>query len=85
MASGAASIKRYRTGERIPASGIYRVYHLAHRVPHEVTLIEGEKFPRCQKCEEAVAFEPLRISPDHETKSVIVLYQLPEIDPDDAA
>ena len=85
MASGAASFKTYRTGDLVTASGIYRVHHQAHRVPHEVTLLEGQKFPRCQKCEEAVAFEPLRVSPDHETKSVIVLYQLPEIDPDEAA
>lgn len=39
----------FRTGEPIPESGIYRVIHKAHRLPHEVTLVWGQAFPRCAK------------------------------------
>jgi hypothetical protein len=48
---------RSKTGAIIPESGIYRVAHSAHRLPHEVTLLKGETFPKCQKCADAVTFE----------------------------
>lgn len=72
---------RHKTGEIIPASGIYRVYHGEHRLPHEVTLIEGYKFPRCQRCASEVEFEPVAMAPLWKTgpTRTIVLYELPEI------
>jgi hypothetical protein len=72
---------RHKTGEIIPASGIYRVHHGAHRLPHEVTLIEGYKFPRCQKCATEVEFEPVALAPLWKSgpTRTIVLYELPEI------
>ena len=52
---------RFKTGTNIPASGIYSVHHLAHRLPHEVTLLRGETFPKCQKCADAVTFKLVRV------------------------
>ena len=53
-----------RSGETILVSGIYRVHHKQHRVPHEVTLIRNEIFPPCEKCHEAVRFRLLRAAAD---------------------
>jgi hypothetical protein len=58
--SSAMSGGRFKTGDAIPKSGIYRVMHSAHRLPHEVTLLKGEKFPKCQKCTDAVTFTLIR-------------------------
>lgn len=70
---------RFRTGERIPYSGIYRVFHEGHRLPHEVTLIDGETFPRCLKCDYAVEFELLQTAPDlrNDGGFRVVLFGLP--------
>jgi CheY-like chemotaxis protein len=54
---------RYRPGELVPETGVYRVLHSRHRSPHESTLCEGETFPTCKKCREDVRFE-LVISTD---------------------
>lgn len=73
---------RLKTGEPIPASGIYRVHHAAHRLPHEVTLIKDEIFPRCQKCRDAVEFEPVILAEEWQGMPPvrgIVVYELPEI------
>ena len=37
-------------------SGIYRVIHQRHRLPHEVTLIAGDVFPPCAQCGDHVRF-----------------------------
>jgi hypothetical protein len=50
----------FRTGEQIAESGIYRVIHKAHRLPHEVTLLRDQLFPRCAKCRDEVKFELVR-------------------------
>jgi hypothetical protein len=47
--------KVFKPGDPIPESGIYTVTH-THRMLHEITLIEGQKFPICAKCETAVRF-----------------------------
>ena len=47
----------YETGAVIPVTGIYRVVHSAHRLPHEALIIQGQRFPKCQRCEDAVFFE----------------------------
>jgi hypothetical protein len=54
----------FRTGELIPESGIYRVIHEAHRLPHEVTLFSEQRFPRCAKCKDAVKFELIHAATD---------------------
>ena len=80
---------RFKTGTVIPASGIYSVHHLAHRLTHEVTLLKGEIFPKCQKCADAVTFKLVRMS-TYQTAAKdfswrITLYELPVIDGDDAS
>ena len=50
----------FRTGEPIADSGIYRIIHKAHRLPHEVTLLKDQVFPRCAKCQDEVKFELVR-------------------------
>ena len=46
----------YRPSEAVPVSGVYRVEHTGHRESHEATLLQGETFPPCSVCEEAVRF-----------------------------
>lgn len=42
----------YEPGDIVPESGIYRVTHdLRHAEPHEVTCIEGRRFPPCKGCD----------------------------------
>jgi hypothetical protein len=77
----------FHTGEPIPESGIYRVIHKAHRVPHEVTLLSGQNFPRCSKCKDAVQFELIQAATEllHEHGFRVHLYELPVEECDDAA
>jgi CheY-like chemotaxis protein len=48
---------RYKPGEVVPESGVYRVLHSRHRSSHESTLQEGETFPFCNQCGDDVRFE----------------------------
>jgi hypothetical protein len=42
----------FRTGETVKISGIYEVDHdPAHTQRHEVTCVEGKKFPPCRTCQ----------------------------------
>jgi hypothetical protein len=70
----------FRTGEQIAESGIYRVIHKTHRLPHEVTLLKDQVFPRCAKCRDKVKFELVRAVSErlnHEDFR-IYLYELDE-------
>lgn len=72
----------FRTDEVVLQSGIYRVRHQKHRLPHEVTLLRDQQFPRCSKCQNAVVFELVRagqVETDATTgESIrIYLYELP--------
>jgi hypothetical protein len=41
----------YKPGEKVPASGIYRVTHDPnHAEAHDVTAVIGETFPPCNGC-----------------------------------
>ena len=81
---GSAS-RIYRTGETISHSGIYQVIHQQHRLPHEVTLLKDEEFPRCAKCDLAVTFK-LLLAAQTERETFrdegvrIALYELPELE-----
>ena len=55
-----AMAETYKTGETVPHSGIYRVSHSEHRLPHEVTLLRANPFPPCSKCGNDVAYDLLR-------------------------
>jgi hypothetical protein len=73
---------RHRTGLEIQQTGIYRVHHHDHRLPHEVTLLRGEFFPRCSQCGTAVEFELLKAAPEIDGAGGfrVVLYELPSED-----
>ena len=70
---------RFRTGLKIRQTGIYTVYHAEHRLPHEVTLLKGEAFPRCSQCGTSVEFELLKSAPEMGVAGGfrVVLYELP--------
>lgn len=73
----------FRTGQTVPESGIYRVIHGGHRLPHEVTLLRDQVFPRCSKCANLVEFEPLALAPlMGDRRGKIVLYELPVLEPE---
>jgi hypothetical protein len=80
----------YKTGEEIPTSGVYRITHSEHRLPHEVMLLRGERFPRCQRCQDTVEFRLLRAAKEtsRDEKSLlfnVALYEIPVLDDDDMA
>jgi hypothetical protein len=76
---GNLEVLRYKTGLRIPQSGIYRVHHSEHRLPHDVTLLAGEYFPRCAQCGLDVQFELVRAAPEvNNSDFQVVVYELPE-------
>jgi len=81
-----AEAATFRTDQTVPQSGIYRVHHNSHRVPHEVTLLRDQYFPRCAKCDTAVLFELVRaVKGESETAILaqgIILYELPVFEDD---
>jgi hypothetical protein len=73
--------KQFRCGDKILESGIYRVVHRTHRLPHEVTLLRDQLFPRCTQCEDSVYFELVRSAPDITLAPFkVALYALPATD-----
>jgi hypothetical protein len=80
--SAATKTVKHHTDETVPQSGIYRVRHSKHRLPHEVTLLRDERFPRCAKCDSAVVFELVKAA-DEDAAILglrICLYELPVAD-----
>jgi hypothetical protein len=75
----------YKTGEIVPQTGIYRVIHGAHRLPHEAVVIEGFKFPRCQKCSGFVRFELTHSDPAVYRHARYYVFELPVIDDGDSS
>lgn len=77
--SAKLQVMRYTTGLRIPQSGIYKVIHSQHRLPHDVTLLAGQYFPRCASCGTAVQFELVRAAQGiDESRFHVVIYELPD-------
>lgn len=70
----------YETGGIVPETGIYRVIHVAHRLPHEVVILKGERFPHCSKCADAVLFDLVHAAPDLFAAGQDRVYELPVID-----
>ena len=67
----------WKTGAVVPETGLYEVFHSAHELPEQVTLAAGHVFPKCEACDEPVAFR-LRKRLDRQPPSFrIDLYQLP--------
>jgi hypothetical protein len=75
----------YKSSDPIPVSGVYRVIHAQHRLPHEVTLIAGQTFPPCAQCHAEVRFEMVRELPSlsRERRGNVSLYSLPVLDDDE--
>jgi hypothetical protein len=69
--------KTFKTGQSVPQSGIYRVTHSDHRLPHEVTLLRSQGFPPCSKCGVEVKFKLVRGVTVDSFK--VVLNSLPEV------
>lgn len=76
--------KAYETGSIVPETGIYRVVHVAHRLPHEVVIVKGERFPRCAGCADAVLFDLIHAAPDLYGHVTYKVYELPVLDDEGA-
>jgi hypothetical protein len=48
-------------------AGVYRVYHYAHRAPHEVFVPSRAVLPKCHRCGDRVQFAPLLFSDRYDT------------------
>lgn len=49
-------MRKFRPGQVVALSGIYRVYHARHRLMHEALLLQGDHFPACTECRDNVRF-----------------------------
>ena len=76
---------RFQTGGTVPTTGIYKVSHAEHSLPHEVILSCGDIFPRCAKCNDVVMFELVREVRAKFEYQPIQVYELPEIDEEEKA
>jgi hypothetical protein len=56
------SWKSYRPGDKVPASGIYRVMHFGHGHDHYVTCIREHVFPFCRTCGDRVRFRTFHLA-----------------------
>jgi hypothetical protein len=77
--------KQFSSGKKVSSSGIYRVSHQRHRLPHEVTLMAGDVFPPCARCGDHVRFALIREVPDQLARlgGKRNLYSLPVLSDDD--
>ena len=64
----------------MPTTGIYRIIHTAHRLPHEVILVAGGQFPRCSKCDVWVSFELVLETRARFEYEPVQMYELPVVD-----
>jgi hypothetical protein len=54
----------FSAGETVRETGIYEVIHdRAHRIAHEVVMLNGDSFPPCDTCQERVRFRLIRTAP----------------------
>ena len=53
---------RLKPGQTLEHSGVYRVYHHAHRLPHSVFIPAGTVLPKCRRCGDRVEFGLLLVS-----------------------
>jgi hypothetical protein len=51
------SVKTFKSGELVPASGVYEVLHSSpHALGHREMYFEGSRFPQCGICSAAVLY-----------------------------
>lgn len=69
----------YAVGDKVPKTGVYRVFHGAGPLVDEVTLVQNETFPRCAVCKGNVHFSLVKlVSWDgHDLSFRIRLYEVP--------
>jgi hypothetical protein len=54
----------FSPGETVRETGIYEAIHdRAHRIAHEVVMLNGDAFPPCDTCEQRVRFRLIRTAP----------------------
>jgi hypothetical protein len=53
------SSSRFAPGAIAPRSGVYRVHHYAHRMPHLAIVPAGTVLPECKHCGDKVRFTPM--------------------------
>ena len=53
------SSSRFLPGAVAPRSGVYRIHHYAHRMPHLVIVTAGTVLPECKRCGDKVRFVPM--------------------------
>jgi hypothetical protein len=58
---------RLHAGDVAPQSGIYRVYHRAHRLPHNVYVNGGARLPECRRCGRGAEFGLIMPGPGLDT------------------
>src|SRR5258708_19615265 len=77
--------EQFKSGKKVSSSGIYRVSHRRHRLPHEVTLVAGDVFPPCARCGDQVRFTLVRDVEDRLARSggKRNLYSLPVFSDDE--
>ncbi len=46
-------------GDVCTRTGVFRVMHYQHRVPHDVVVYFGDRFPTCHKCGTRVRFQQI--------------------------
>jgi hypothetical protein len=50
-------MKTFRSGEQVPASGVYLALHSTpHRAPERDLYFEGSRFPECGTCSTGVLY-----------------------------
>ena len=75
---------RFLTGQAIPTSGVYYVFHPAHRLIRSVRLLKGDTFPRCSQCVDQVSFELQSAFYDVDVNGEVHIYELPLLGHDDS-
>ncbi|HEY6308850.1 MAG TPA: hypothetical protein VI488_20605 [Candidatus Angelobacter sp.] len=51
---------KFKPGDAVPESGVYRAEHKRHRLMHTATLPAASRFPRCKECGQGVDYYLLR-------------------------
>jgi hypothetical protein len=64
-------------GEFCRTSGVYKVVHYQHRMPHHVAINEAQPFPVCRRCQSKVRYFPTKAK----TQEQSAIGTIPE-DPD---
>jgi len=50
----------FKPGDSVPRSGIYKVMHYQHRMPHDTVVTDHHPFPMCRVCGARVRYKLAR-------------------------